>query len=601
MDDSFRVKASYRLFDDLSCCSTALNVDLNDHVAVLALLDENKMRCHIINCVVALNMVLMQRDNIEGVLSKKKCEAVKKKIFNTAITMMIGSEVDSDYPDIKTVIAAFPDESKMNDERSWLPMHFAIALSVRNSISEDDLHILLSTDPLAMHRLSSKEDEDDDDDDDDVKPLIGCSPAHLLCMRKQPKMSLVRYFCLRDPRAFALRDQSGRCALHLAAQYSESLELLQEILQIDSKMTKAMFSMQDIFHRQNTTPLGLICRRLEFPSFDKMVLCLIEADSSVEVIHDGIICSYDKYDNSLHQDISPGSRGEKILTLIQNLLNANPTVMKYNGTRNIFHEACSKLKGQLGIAVLSLLLTHDSTAVKSVGNGYLPIHLAALNSCLDVLKFLHKLYPESISMLDEEGQSLLHLATLDNDSNCAAANIKVQYLCDQCPALIYLKDNDGYTPLHTAVCNLRLNYEGVKILCNVDRTVVREKFNSGQLPLLLLILYRCGSGTLEVSDLGDYFRLILSLYPAAAGIEDDGYRSPYDWARIKGMKSYFRRILLLADPTIDPVERRNLNYTARRQGMFLAFRALSRNKEPTIWAKLRYEDRNLLERVISYL
>jgi hypothetical protein len=59
--------------------------------------------------------------------------------------------------------------------------------------------------------------------------------------------------------------------------------------------------------------------------------------------------------------------------------------------------------------------------------------------------------------------------------------------------------------------------------------------------------------------------------------------------------------LLSADPTIDPVERHNLNFAARRDGMFLAFRALSTNVNPTIWAKIRYEDKDLLAHVISYL
>jgi hypothetical protein len=64
---------------------------------------------------------------------------------------------------------------------------------------------------------------------------------------------------------------------------------------------------------------------------------------------------------------------------------------------------------------------------------------------------------------------------------------------------------------------------------------------------------------------------------------------------------YFLHLLLIADPTVDPVQRHNLNYAARREGMFLTFRALSPTVEPTIWAKLCFEDRDLLRRVITYL
>jgi hypothetical protein len=106
---------------------------------------------------------------------------------------------------------------------------------------------------------------------------------------------------------------------------------------------------------------------------------------------------------------------------------------------------------------------------------------------------------------------------------------------------------------------------------------------------------------LEVSIEGDCFRLFLRLYPASAGIKDGRLKTPYDWAVDDGLSVYFLRLLLNADPSIDPVQRHNLNYAARREGMFLAFRALFNTVEPTIWAKLRHEDRDLLRRVIIYL
>jgi hypothetical protein len=67
------------------------------------------------------------------------------------------------------------------------------------------------------------------------------------------------------------------------------------------------------------------------------------------------------------------------------------------------------------------------------------------------------------------------------------------------------------------------------------------------------------------------------------------------------LSAYFLRLLLSADPTIDPVRRHDLNFAARRQGMFLAFRALSSNVEPLIWSKMRLKGRDLLQHVISYL
>jgi hypothetical protein len=212
-------------------------------------------------------------------------------------------------------------------------------------------------------------------------------------------------------------------------------------------------------------------------------------------------------------------------------------------------------------------------------------------------------------MLDNGKRSLLHLAADNYTSYIAEEIAKVQYLYDQCPALIHLKDIGGDTALHKILESrvARFKFKCVKVLCDMDWTVVRDKCTPlkisslcfGMLSLHYLIHYR--SSISEISDEGDCFRLLLRLYPASAGIKDDHSRSPYDIAVAKRMSTYFLRLLLAADPTIDPVRRHDLNFAARRQGIFLAFRALSSYAKPIIWAKLRLKGRDLLQHVISYL
>jgi hypothetical protein len=186
---------------------------------------------------------------------------------------------------------------------------------------------------------------------------------------------------------------------------------------------------------------------------------------------------------------------------------------------------------------------------------------------------------------------------------------KLQYLCDHLPpTFIHQKNNQGSTPLHhTLVGRYGFDMKTVICLCNADVTVVRDKCpalyydidsENGRLPLHLLISQ---SRPLELSVEGDCFRLFLRLYPAAASFEDGVCFSLYKTAVLQKVSTYFIRLLLAADPTIDPVKRKDLNFEARKEGMFLAYRALSPDSEPTIWAKIRYKDKNLLSRVISYL
>jgi hypothetical protein len=111
-----------------------------------------------------------------------------------------------------------------------------------------------------------------------------------------------------------LCDHGSKSALHLVAQYCESLEVLQSVLQIDQSLTKKR--SVGPYDGIRTTPLGLLCGRSEFPSFHKMLLCLIEVDSNVQVKYDGVTQCMQQYKGSSYQDISPESRGDRTLILL---------------------------------------------------------------------------------------------------------------------------------------------------------------------------------------------------------------------------------------------------------------------------------------------
>jgi hypothetical protein len=229
--DNSRIKASFQLFDRLNCCSATLKLDFNDIEAALALIDEDKMRCLIISCLTALHLVQIQKREEAKDLDDENYELVKSKVFNTAISMITGDGFDRDEAVIDTILSCFTDERKMSDERSWQPVHFAIALRVRNKISDNDIRIMLSKDPLGVHRCHQVEAEEEEEEEEKSKDfeargaLTGCTP----------NTSSDKYSRVRDPKAPVLRDQSGRCALHLVAQFSESLELLKDILRIDHR------------------------------------------------------------------------------------------------------------------------------------------------------------------------------------------------------------------------------------------------------------------------------------------------------------------------------------------------------------------------------
>jgi hypothetical protein len=154
MDENIsRIMAAFQLFNKLKCCTTCrdLDGDFDNYDSALALLDEDKMRCFIINCLTALHLIQIQRAKHVVAGNDRKVELVKRKVFSGAVSVIINDEYQGDQTIMDTILSVFPNESRMFEETSWLSMHFAIALTANNQISEDDVLVLLSKDPLGMH------------------------------------------------------------------------------------------------------------------------------------------------------------------------------------------------------------------------------------------------------------------------------------------------------------------------------------------------------------------------------------------------------------------------------------------------------------------
>jgi hypothetical protein len=192
------------------------------------------------NCLIALTLIKTEKRKNEAadLADDDNYKMVKGKVFNASISMILDDKddkVNSNEAVVKTILTGFPFpfENKISDKQSWFSQHFTIALGVRNKISEEDIRIMLSADPSPVHQLTK-----------------------------------------REGGAYIMRDKRGRCALHLVVQYSESLELLQDVLQIDHKMTKLAFESK--YSGADTIPLGLLCIRPHFATFDAMMLSLID-------------------------------------------------------------------------------------------------------------------------------------------------------------------------------------------------------------------------------------------------------------------------------------------------------------------------------------
>jgi hypothetical protein len=97
MDCFERIAASYNLFVKLNCCSKDNLSRYFGGDASLAVLDLDKMRLHIMNCLTALRVVeekeLKEADNDD-----EKQKLMKGKVFRAACLMMIDTNFDNLLP-----------------------------------------------------------------------------------------------------------------------------------------------------------------------------------------------------------------------------------------------------------------------------------------------------------------------------------------------------------------------------------------------------------------------------------------------------------------------------------------------------------------------
>ena len=610
--ETARKQRCFRQFIKLKCVKNGHeNMDVN--AVDVTKLDVMKMKAHILDCVAALGVV--QQEFIDQKLPlvlnegeqplSVQAQAASNAVFkNVAMFLMLstltseGAQKPVYCNSVQELMQAFPDESKLTDGRGWLPLHWAAA---SGRITEADMKVLYASDPLALQRYHQEGIHQN---------ILGFTPAHLLCMRKvtDRSLSLVQHFSICNQQAFTMSasyadrgDPSlySFSALHVACCSGQPTEeLLKHLIQLDSSQTKKLCSENGL------TPLGYLCRNSSCS--DRLINCLLEVDSSAEVVGSGIAGCLRSTDYSC------------VPKRVEILLKANPEAAKHRNASgmNLLHIAAfnANMPFQLFIDVMQRILVVHKDAVREVDeDGRLPVHYAA-QSTMAVMEFLLGLYPESSSVVTGRSENLLGLAVIGKENTTSVMEAKVRFLCSRYPEMMLQKHNAGFTPLHAAIC--RENIPAVQILCEIGGqeqvrlqvthvTDANYKYN-GWLPLHFLITYNTKALRVSLfSKEADCFRTLLRLYPEAAGIEGGvgaGYKkTPYQLAVEDKLPRYYRRLLLRAAPDLKPAVLHRLNYAERRMAMFLAFRARTFATDPPFLARLRFAKMDLVKHVISFL
>jgi ankyrin repeat protein len=455
----------------------------------------------------------------------------------------------------------------------------------------------------------------------------GFTPAHMLCVGPVTRcsMQLVRSFSVCSPLAFS-STTSTVSALHVACRYgAPTVELLQHLLQLDSSQAavKASFVGLEFAHY----PLGQLCFNMvkwadELPNAEDLVNCLLEVDLSDEVVGDALFACLDGYNSAdarAEDEAAVARRNARLYEMVEVLLMANPeAAMSLNtGEANMLHHACrsSSLPSKLCIDIMKLILAiHKDAAREADAVNCLPVRIAVGCCDVEVLEFLLGVHPEGASVVTADGWNLLHLAVFKVASRGVAS--KVRFLCSRYPAMVMQRNYNGQLPCH--MLSTSENYRATPALFEAGgieqfKTPIAHPTDptnilNGYLPLHCFILSHLtyhGPFPLATSETADMLRLLLRLYPEAAGVHggcNSFKKTPYKMAVDRKLPDFFLRLLLRASPTLNPAELHRLNYEERRVAMFLAFKATSVNRQaPFLLARLRGGNEDLIRHVVSFL
>ena len=117
-----------------------------------------------------------------------------------------------------------------------------------------------------------------------------------------------------------------------------------------------------------------------------------------------------------------------LLVIVDILVKSNIAAPEFHdlGGNNLLHHSVHRKKWK---DIFERILVFHPNAIRTLNsNGFLPVHLAARDGTVEVMKQMLELYPESASMVTLTGHNLLHLAVCDKANATAVMEAKVRFL-----------------------------------------------------------------------------------------------------------------------------------------------------------------------------
>ena len=462
-----------------------------------------------------LDAVYLQLLEIIGAIRKRKyhyannnLDRIKLNIFWKTIREIANNEInggtESTNAAINYVMDAFPDKKKKTDGRMWLPMHLAISVP---DIDLDDIQIMFDSQPDCISQGLDQE--------------SNYTPCHLAMMSHGPDINLIKMLKDYDP-GFGVRlTRNQSTPLHLAAQFSNSISVIQELIR-------------------------------EFPQ------TLIMKDYQQRV---PVACAFENISADAPE-------------IFRILLQAAPQIVREPGNRGRFllhqclHHSTGEKSGNAEMVSIMLEAFPDAVNIAD-DDGYLPIQLAALSCGAAVFKMIVEANPANIFANHPVYGTVAHLAVINRNTGSIMGNLR--YIHSIKPELFSTLNRHGNTPLAKAVKRHSLVPGPIKEIASLEPAAAIIVDNNGDNLLHMMIENNNwdDNGTATCDILRLFFRLI----PGGALAVDYEGQTPYDLLDADNpVQDVARRLLLLAGaPSLHPETRQQMNYQARKGALFAFF------------------------------
>ncbi|XP_038988010.1 protein ACCELERATED CELL DEATH 6-like [Phoenix dactylifera] len=276
------------------------------------------------------------------------------------------------------------------------------------------------------------------------------TPLHCAARAGDDKMvSLIIQFAregeIEERRVLRVRNRDEANALHEAAKYNHA-SMAKVLMDEDAKLASMLneAGMSPLYLAIATGSLDVAKALLKSSSWEKHSRAPYVGPNKKTVLHEAVLLSRGKAKRS-----HPAFTEDYVVEITRDLLDREPTlanVVDSSGRNPLYYVA---LGGRHD--TVKLLLEHDrSTAYQPDANGSFPIHKAASMGNVRILNQILKQGPDTDELLDEEGKNFLHVAFKKGKFDV------VKKIISKRPDLRKLlndQDNEGNTPLHTAVKN----------------------------------------------------------------------------------------------------------------------------------------------------